>query len=703
MYDVILKGGVIYDGTGALPYRADLAILNKRIACITNKINEPAREIQDVSEFWVTPGFIDIHTHYDAEVDIQPALSESVRHGHTSLIMGNCSLSLNVGDPNVNADLFARVETMPELISLWKQSATKWPSTQAYVQHLQSLNLGPHIAFLTGHSAIRAEVMGLKRSLTEHASADEINAMVKLAQEALDSGSLGISIDMVHWHRTTGAFNGYSLPSHHANYKEYAALAALCRERDAVFQLTPNPQHIWQSVFHIFKLSYGLTRAPLRCTILSAMDMAIDPTAWRAATSFASLCNRLFGANIRFQTIPEPFTIYSDGPMTPLFEEFESGCLLNNLKSTAERQALWQSPGFQKRFAKDWQQLKGRTFDGKLETLIVVDVPDKSWINCSIKTLAKRYDEQPLSFFINSLIAHDTTLRWKHTGANHRTHIRQKLMQHPFVLPGFSDAGAHCRNLAFFDSGLSLLRQSLQTNFMPFEKALKRITYEPAKWFHLPGGYISKGQTADLNVLCPKALQRPVTEASLYQDATLQNACRMVKRDSQSPIKAVYISGIKVVEQAEPLSILGASPIGSVLCSNYHAMSKQQRYQRYRNRITNDCIDHPFTSYWDIFIFKHQKLGNIVLHCVAFILMYSIAAAAFVSHNAWLLLLMPISQITGLIGHMIYEPSAVDQRDTVFSWRAFISLHKLFYFVVTQKYRSEITRVNHAYKSYRYG
>lgn len=694
MLDSILRGGLVYDGKGSPPYTADIGIQNQKITHIARCIESPAQNIIDASQYWVCPGFIDIHTHYDAEVEINPGLSESVRHGITSIVMGNCSLSLTLGEPAVNADLFERVETMPELITLWQQQAHKWPNANAYFQHLNELPLGPNIACMVGHSTIRAEVMGLKRSLTEKATPQEIRAITQLAQEALAAGCIGISIDMVHWHRTTGQYPGFSLPSHHASYEEYAALAALCRARDAVFQLTPNPKALFQSIWNIFKLSYGVVRAPLRCTILSAMDMTIDPIAWRSATSFATLCNRLFGANMRFQTIPEPFTIYSDGPITPLFEEFESGYMLNNLKHPKDRKELWQQPHFKEQFKKDWQNLKGRTFDGNLDEIFVVSAPDPNWQNQSVTMLAKLQHKAPLDFFIEALENFDEDFRWKHTGANHRQSIRQKLMKHPYVLPGFSDAGAHCRNIAYFDSALSLLRQSAQTQFIPIERAIQRITYEPAKWFNLHGGLIAEGQTANIVILNPKQLQQPIPEPILYQDQLLKKSQRMVKRDTHSPIESVFIKGQRVVQNGQPLPGLGKEKLGQVLTHSIQEMSNTQSYNRYRNRINDSQIDHPFQTYWDIFVAKHQNSKNIQQHILAFILMYFILGFAVQQQNIWLLLTMPLSQGCGLLGHLFFEPSGVDQRDTAFSWRALVSLHKLFFLVLTQQYQKEIVRVN---------
>jgi len=281
MLDLLLKGGLVFDGTGAPPARADVGIAGDRIACIAPAIDEPARETRDVGGLWIAPGFVDIHTHYDVEVEIAPGLAESVRHGVTSVVMGNCSLSVTVGDPQALADIFLRVENLPApLVRRWLAGAVSWDSPQAYLAHLRALPLGPNVAPLVGHSALRAAVMGLERSLHARATESELTSMRALANEALDAGCIGISVDMVHWHKVGGVFAGRSVPSHYADAREYRMLADVCRMRDAVFQVTPNPQNPF-SFLLILGLATGLFRPPLRLTVLSALDMADHPHLWR--------------------------------------------------------------------------------------------------------------------------------------------------------------------------------------------------------------------------------------------------------------------------------------------------------------------------------------------------------------------------------------------------------------------------------------
>lgn len=281
MLDLLIQNGLIFDGLGSLPVRGDIGIQNGRIVTLAPSLTTPAREVVDASGLWVTPGFIDIHTHYDLELEIAPGLSESVRHGVTSVVIGNCSLSVAIAEPQILADIFQRVETLSHrLIAKWLQKSVSWQTPAEYLQHLQQLPLGPNVAPMFGHSALRAHVMGLERSLTVQPTKFELNLMQRIARDAIDAGFIGISIDMFPWHRMSGEWQGYTIPSQHAKFKEYAMLADLCRRCDRVFQVTPNLQRL-TSFVDILRMGSGIGQKPLRLTVLSALDAVHDRNLWR--------------------------------------------------------------------------------------------------------------------------------------------------------------------------------------------------------------------------------------------------------------------------------------------------------------------------------------------------------------------------------------------------------------------------------------
>lgn len=574
MLDLLIQNGLIFDGLGSAPIRGDMGIENGKIVAIDPSIPPNAHQVIDASGLWVTPGFIDIHTHYDLELEIAPGLSESVRHGVTSVVIGNCSLSVAIGQPQMLADIFQRVETLShKLIEKWLKRSISWQTPREYLAHLEQLALGANVAPLLGHSALRAHVMGLERSLTVQPSKTELETMQKIARDALEAGFIGISIDMFPWHRMSGEWRGCTIPSQHAEFPEYAMLAELCRERDLVFQVTPNLQKL-ASFLDIIRLGSGVGRKPLRLTVLSALDAVHDRKLWRIFSPLLYFWNHILQGNVRFQTLTEPFTIYSDGSVTPLFEEFPTGAQLNSCQSKEERQQLWNSETFRHQFRQDWLNNWRKSFHRQLDLMEIVRSPETSWQGLSFTEISAQKQQEPVDFFMEALQKYDTDLRWVATGANDRLEPRLKLMQHPYILPGFTDAGAHVRNLGYYDGALSLLKQAVTTKFLAPEKAIARVTGEPARWFKLNTGVLKVGDRADFLLLNPQKLNQPISSQVEISDPILDGEPRMVKRGSEEIVEAVYINGIRVVDRGKIEPILGRNRLGTVLfpCFNYNSL-----------------------------------------------------------------------------------------------------------------------------------
>jgi N-acyl-D-aspartate/D-glutamate deacylase len=712
MIDLLIRQGIVFDGLGSAPQIADIAVVEGKISRIAPHIKEPAYLVWEAQYQWVLPGFLDIHTHYDLEVELDPWFRESLRHGVTSVVAGNCSLSVMMGAPQDLAQLFLRVETFPrELLEKWLQQSVRWKTPQAYFEHFSQQKLGSNIAFLLGHSALRLQVMGLARSLGEKATPEELEQMRILAKAALEAGCIGISIDMVPWHRMSGSFSGRSTPSHYASYEEYQMLADLCLEQDLVFQVTPNPQNPW-SLFRIFRLGWGKKGRPLRLTILTALDMKIYPFFWHFFPLILFIFNRIFGYNIRFQTLTEPFTVYSDGPKSPLFEEFPSGVLLNNEETREGRQKLWRDPAFCKLFYQEWYSFPHATFPRNFENYFIINCPQALWNGKTLTEIAQLEQKEPLVLWMELLERWDTDLRWVLTGANERPQIRQILMGHEFILPGFTDAGAHGRNLAFFDGGLSLLRQAVQTGFMSPQRAIARMTGEPALWFGLDTGKLMEGVQADIVILDPQKLQTPIPPAKLVSDPLLEGAERMVKVDPDTPVQAIFLAGEEVFESGHFLGNKGQKRLGRLLKSafapstgtinttNRRTKKAFLQYPSPREKIYRHLLDHPFVEYWDIFVLKHQNKWNIFLHLLGVLYFYGVLLGVCWSQWGWGLLLLPFSQLIGLLGHFFFEPSFIDLQDATFSFRASRCLNRLFWKIVTGRYVAELERCRKALKAY---
>ncbi len=187
---LVIKNGRFFDGTGAAPAQRHLRIEGGKVARISAApLDEAGARVLDAQGHWIVPGFIDIHTHYDAEVEAAPSLSESLRHGVTTVFLGSCSLSVGVGDADDLTDQFTRVEAIPEA-HLGRCSRRRRPGSP----------LGPNLASFVGYSAVRAHVMGLERSLSpkEQPSADELQRILAIVDEGFDNGFIGVSTNTLY-------------------------------------------------------------------------------------------------------------------------------------------------------------------------------------------------------------------------------------------------------------------------------------------------------------------------------------------------------------------------------------------------------------------------------------------------------------------------------------------------------------------------
>ena len=167
-YDVIIRDGLWFDGTGSTPQTRTLGIRDGVVCTVSSTpLDETGcPEVIDAKGKWVVPGFVDVHTHYDAEVLLDPGLRESVRHGVTTVLLGMCSLSTVYANADDAADLFSRVEAVPRKFVLGALQNKTWSTPAEYVEAIDSLPLGPNVSSLLGHSDLRTSVLGLDRATT---------------------------------------------------------------------------------------------------------------------------------------------------------------------------------------------------------------------------------------------------------------------------------------------------------------------------------------------------------------------------------------------------------------------------------------------------------------------------------------------------------------------------------------------------------
>jgi len=550
-YDIIIRNGRVFDGLGGPSRVADIAIQAGKVARICESGLEGAqadREL-DASGQWVTPGFIDLHTHYDAEMIVAPALSESVRHGVTTCFVGSCSISMIFSEPEDASDIFTRVESIPReyVLPILREKKT-WQDAAGYVDFLSKHPFGPNIASYVGHSDLRTAVLGLGRAVdaSVRPTEQEMQRMESLLQEGIDLGLLGMSSMTNPWDKVDGdRYRSSALPSVYGHWREYRRLHRLLRDNDAILQSAPNLTTKINAIFFLFTSASLWFRRALRTTLITLMDPKSDPWLSRLAAVGANFFNRVFGADFRWQALPSPFKVYSDGIDFIVFEEFPTGEMALHLQEDLQRNELFNNPGYRESFKRDYRKrFGGRVWHRDFGDAWVVECPDQAVVGKSIAEVAQERNQHEVDTFLDLIIDYGRALRWRTVIANHREDIVRKNIAEPCALIGFSDAGAHLRNMAFYNFPLHVLKFSLQANpALTPERAVWRCSGEIAEWFGIEAGTLREGDRADLVIIDPEALRNADLEQYAEEPfMELGGLKRMVNRNDEV-VKATLING----------------------------------------------------------------------------------------------------------------------------------------------------------------
>ena len=491
----------------------------------------------------------------------------------TTVATGSCSISTIHVNAEEAGDLFGRVEAIPRDHVIKSIGAHKtWSTSEEYITAIENRPLGPNLCSFIGHSDIRTVVMGLERSTDDaiKPTRAEIARMERMLIEALDAGFIGLSTNQLRFDKLDGQVcRSRTLPSTYAKWRENRRLKKLVRARGRVLQSAPDIAMPLNLVFQAVQ-SIGLYRKPLKTSLLAAADAKSNPLAPYILKGLATAVNTL-GANFRFQHLPVPFTVYADGIDFVIFEEFGSGQEAMHLAECLERDELMRDEAYRRRFRKDYDQKFGiRVWHRDFFDAIVTGCPDPSVVGKSFGDIGiERGGLHPVDAFLDLVLEHGTKLRWFTTISNHRPDVLKKFATEPFIQLGFSDAGAHLRNMAFYNMGLRLLKHVRDAElagrpFMTVERAIHRLTGEIADWYGIDAGHLRVGDRADLSIINPERLDDSLDAYAEERVEQYGGLSRMVNRNDATVV-AVFIGGQQVVGHGEPTDTLGRVRTGSFL------------------------------------------------------------------------------------------------------------------------------------------
>jgi N-acyl-D-aspartate/D-glutamate deacylase len=553
-YDVVLRNGTLFDGTGAPGRRCHVGIRDGRVAAIrAEPLDETGCDaVIEAEGRWIVPGFLDCHTHYDAELLAAPSLSESVRHGVTTVTVGSCSISTILSEPEDCSDLFTRVEAVPraQVLPLLRSRKT-WTTPGQYVAFLRSHPLGANVTAFLGHSDLRVRVMGLDRAVDPRArpSEAELREMERWLDDALDQGLLGLSSMTNPWDKLDGdRHRSAQLPSTYATWGEYRRLHGLLRRRGKILQSAPNLVTAVNALLFMLSSAGFFFRKALRTTLITLADPKANEGLYRVVAGLTRFVNGILRGDLRWQTLPVPFEIYSDGIDLVVFEEFGAGRAALHLADEVERNTLMRDEAYRRWFRRNYEKKwTPRVWHRDFFDAHITACPDEHVVGRSFGDVAKERGIHPVDAFLDLVVAHGKKIRWHTLIANHRPEAVERMICEPSALIGFADSGAHIRNMAFYSFPLRMLKlvrdaEQAGRPIMPVEKAVWRLTGELADWLDVDAGHLRLGDRADLVLIDPAQLDRRLAEYHEAPMEGLDGLVRMVNR-SDGVVEAVLVNG----------------------------------------------------------------------------------------------------------------------------------------------------------------
>lgn len=506
MFDVVIRNGLVVDGTGAPGRLADVAVQDGRIVAIGEVSESGAQEI-DAQGLVVAPGFVDVHTHFDAQVFWDTTLSPSPLHGVTTVISGNCGFTIAPLEPehgDYMMQMLARVEGMP-LSSLQQGVPWNWRTFGEYLDAIDG-SLMPNAGFLVGHSALRRTVMG-ERSVGEFASDDELQAMKELLAESIEAGGLGFSSS---WAKTHNDADGDAVPSRHASEKELVELCAVLKDTPAVaLEFIPTIERFDDEVYQLLTDMSVAADRPLNWNVIFVNARQADLIEEKLkASDFASQQ----GGRVIALTAPMP----AESRLC-----FESGFLLDTLHgwtepmalSNDEKLLLLSDPERRNKLNEDAQKPSAFRGVARWERLTVGEVFKEDLKHLEGRTIgdiAEELGKTPWEALCEIVVEDElkTGLYPPAAGDNEESWaLRQELWNDERCLIGASDAGAHLDFLATFNYSTYLLAAARDRDLLSLESAVQKLTDVPARLYGLKDrGRIEDGWCADLVIFDPETV-----------------------------------------------------------------------------------------------------------------------------------------------------------------------------------------------------
>lgn len=515
-YDIVIKNGTVIDGSGLPRFRADVGIKDGKIAHI-GRIRDQAREVIDAAGQIVSPGFIDGHTHMDAQINWDPLGTCSVWHGITTVVMGNCGFTLAPCAAKDKALVVRNLERAEDIAGEAMEAGIDWTweTFAEYLDTIEALPKGINYSGYVGHSALRTYAMG-ERAFSEAPTADEMNAMKKELESAIRAGAIGFSTSRTRNHQTP---DGQPVASRVATWDEVRELVGVLGDLDAGLVEIANEEvgrdPAAQREYHERlrdlavesqrPLTFGMFSSRRAPDIWPPYFALMEETAALGGTMFIQTHSRALNVLMSFET-RLPFDKY------PVWKELRK-------KPLAEQEAALRDPAIRAQLVEsangnhmEKQGVGAEMRRPDYEWLLVMDtIPGP---HRTVADLARERGKDPVEVMIDVALEHHLKVFFRQPLFNEDQDHVLEMMRHPRSVVTFSDSGAHVSQI--MDSSLQthvLSHWVREKQALTLEEAIRMLTLEPGTaWGFHDRGLLRVGLAADVIVFDPDTIEALMPE-----------------------------------------------------------------------------------------------------------------------------------------------------------------------------------------------
>jgi N-acyl-D-amino-acid deacylase len=553
-YDLVIKNGTVIDGSGLPRYRADVAVRHGRVAAI-GRIREAAREVIDADGQVVSPGFIDGHTHMDAQVFWDPYGTCSCWHGVTTVVMGNCGFTLAPCGKSERHLVVRNLERAEDIAAEAMDAGIDWTWTTfpEFLDRVEMLPKGINYAGYVGHSALRTYAMG-ERAFEKEASEDDLRAMERELRDGIRAGAIGFTTSRSPSHETP---DRRPVASRLASWDEVRRLVGVMGEMNAgVFELAGeraggDPERLRDYHVRLRDLAVETGR-PVTWGLFSRRE---EPDLWRTYVALleetAARGGRMFAqVHSRALTVVLSFKTQLPFDRLPVWRE------LRALPLEEQKQRL-RDPELRRRLveaAKERDERRPIGAEARLgsyEWIFVMDTAEGP--HRSVAAVARERGIDPVEAIIDLALEKDLDRFFLQPIANENQDHALELMKHPRTVVTFSDSGAHVSQIMDASLQTHLLSHWVRAKqAMSLEQAVRMLSFEPAThWGFLDRGLIREGLAADLLVFDPETIAPEMPEVVRDLPA---GARRLTQR--ARGIAATVVNGEVVLRDGKPTGAL---------------------------------------------------------------------------------------------------------------------------------------------------